>query len=38
VVGATADTLDRLDSAFNNADIQVPSSDAADEPPRSSTE
>ena len=29
---ATVDTFDRLDMAFNNAGIQVPPSDAADEP------
>jgi NAD(P)-dependent dehydrogenase (short-subunit alcohol dehydrogenase family) len=31
-VGAAADTFGRLDMAFNNAGIQVPPSDAADEP------
>jgi NAD(P)-dependent dehydrogenase (short-subunit alcohol dehydrogenase family) len=31
-VGATVDTFGRLDMAFNNAGIQVPPSDAADEP------
>jgi NAD(P)-dependent dehydrogenase (short-subunit alcohol dehydrogenase family) len=31
-VKATVDTFDRLDMAFNNAGIQVPPSDAADEP------
>lgn len=32
MVKATVDTFDRLDMAFNNAGIQVPPSDAADEP------
>jgi NAD(P)-dependent dehydrogenase (short-subunit alcohol dehydrogenase family) len=32
VVNATVDTFGRLDMAFNNAGIQVPPSDAADEP------
>ena len=32
MVRATVDTFDRLDMAFNNAGIQVPPSDAADEP------
>jgi NAD(P)-dependent dehydrogenase (short-subunit alcohol dehydrogenase family) len=31
-VGAAVDTFGRLDMAFNNAGIQVPPSDAADEP------
>jgi NAD(P)-dependent dehydrogenase (short-subunit alcohol dehydrogenase family) len=31
-VKATVDTFDRLDMAFNTAGIQVPPSDAADEP------
>jgi NAD(P)-dependent dehydrogenase (short-subunit alcohol dehydrogenase family) len=32
MVKATVDTFGRLDMAFNNAGIQVPPSDAADEP------
>ena len=32
MVKATVDTFDRLDMAFNNAGIQVPPSDAGDEP------
>ena len=32
MVRATVDTFGRLDMAFNNAGIQVPPSDAADEP------
>jgi NAD(P)-dependent dehydrogenase (short-subunit alcohol dehydrogenase family) len=32
MVNATVDTFGRLDMAFNNAGIQVPPSDAADEP------
>ena len=32
MVKATVDTFDRLDMAFNNAGIQAPPSDAADEP------
>jgi NAD(P)-dependent dehydrogenase (short-subunit alcohol dehydrogenase family) len=32
MVNATVDTYGRLDMAFNNAGIQVPPSDAADEP------
>jgi len=32
MVKATVDSFGRLDMAFNNAGIQVPPSDAADEP------
>ena len=37
MVKAAVDTFGRLDTAFNNAGIRVPPSDAADEPAGSST-
>ena len=37
VIAATVDTFGRLDMAFNNAGIQAPPTDAADNPPTCST-
>ena len=37
LVASTVETFGRLDMAFNNAGIQLPLSDAADEPAERST-
>ena len=37
-IATTVDTFGRLDMAFNNAGIQAPACDAADEPAEASTE